>query len=137
VILVKPGVSKTFVIVDAAMNDLIRPTLYEAWHDILPVRERQDKATIRCDIVGPICESGDYLAQDRDLAPLAAGDLVMVRSAGAYGAVMASTYNSRPLVPEVMVDGTRFAVTRARQTIDEMLSAERFPPWMEPVKPKS
>ena len=137
VILVKPGVSKTFVIVDAAMNDLIRPTLYEAWHDILPVRERQDKATIRCDIVGPICESGDYLAQDRDLAPLAAGDLVMVRSAGAYGAVMASTYNSRPLVPEVMVDGTRFAVTRARPTIEEMLSAERFPPWMEPVKPKS
>lgn len=134
VILVKPGVSKTFVIVDAAMNDLIRPTLYEAWHDILPVRERQDTATIRCDIVGPICESGDYLAQNRDLAPLAAGDLVVIRSAGAYGAVMASTYNSRPLVPEVMVDGTRFAVTRPRQTIEEMLSAERFPPWMEPVK---
>jgi diaminopimelate decarboxylase len=134
VILVKPGVSKTFVVVDAAMNDLIRPTLYEAWHDILPVRERQDKATIRCDIVGPICESGDFLAQDRDLAPLAAGDLIMIRSAGAYGAVMASTYNSRPLVPEVMVDGTRFAVTRPRPTIDEMLSAERFPPWLESVK---
>ena len=95
----------------------------------------QDAATIRCDIVGPICESGDYLAQNRDLPPLAAGDLVMIRSAGAYGAVMASTYNSRPLVPEVMVDGTRFAVTRPRPTIDEMLSAERFPPWMEPVKP--
>jgi diaminopimelate decarboxylase len=135
VILVKPGVSKTFVIVDAAMNDLIRPTLYEAWHDIVPIRERQDNATIRCDIVGPICESGDFLAQDRDLAPLAAGDLVMIRSAGAYGAVMASTYNSRPLVPEVMVDGTRFAVTRPRPTIEEMLSTERFPPWMESVKP--
>jgi diaminopimelate decarboxylase len=139
VILVKPGVSKTFVVVDAAMNDLIRPTLYEAWHDVLPVREpvpgRQDAATIRCDIVGPICESGDYLAQNRDLPALAAGDLVMIRSAGAYGAVMASTYNSRPLVPEVMVDGTRFAVTRPRPTIDEMLSAERFPPWMEPLKP--
>jgi diaminopimelate decarboxylase len=138
VILVKPGVSKIFVIVDAAMNDLIRPTLYEAWHDILPVREpiqgRQDKAMIRCDIVGPVCESGDFLAQDRDLPPLAAGDLIMVRSAGAYGAVMASTYNSRPLVPEVMVDGTRFAVTRPRQTIEEMLSAERVPPWMEPAK---
>ncbi|CAN5920971.1 diaminopimelate decarboxylase [soil metagenome] len=134
VILVKPGAAKTFVIVDAAMNDLIRPTLYEAWHDVLPVRERPGAATIRCDIVGPICESGDYLAQDRDLAPLAAGDLVMIRSAGAYGAVMASSYNSRPLVPEVMVDGTRFAVTRPRPTIEEMLSAERFPPWLDPVK---
>jgi len=135
VILVKPGSAKTFVIVDAAMNDLIRPTLYEAWHDILPVREpRQDTATIRCDIVGPICESGDFLAQNRDLAPLAAGDLVMIRSAGAYGAVMASSYNTRPLAPEVMVDGTRFAVIRPRPTIDEMLLAERFPPWMEPVK---
>jgi diaminopimelate decarboxylase len=132
VILVKPGVSKTFVIVDAAMNDLIRPTLYEAWHDILPVRRpRPDAATIRCDIVGPICESGDYLAQNRDLPPLSAGDLVMVRSAGAYGAVMASSYNSRPLAPEVMVDGPRFAVTRPRPTIEEMISAERFPPWME------
>ena len=135
VILVKPGAAKTFVIVDAAMNDLIRPTLYEAWHDIVAVRERRDAAMIRCDIVGPICESGDYLAQNRDLPPLAAGDLVMIRSAGAYGAVMASTYNTRPLAPEVMVDGTRFAVTRPRPTIDEMLSAERFPPWMEPTKP--
>ena len=135
VILVKPGAAKTFVILDAAMNDLIRPTLYEAWHDILPVREpRQDAATIRCDSVGPICESGDFLAQNRDLRPLAAGDLVMIRSAGAYGAVMASTYNTRPLAPEVMVDGTRFAVIRPRPTIDEMLSAERFPPWMEPAK---
>jgi diaminopimelate decarboxylase len=134
VILVKPGVSRTFVIVDAAMNDLIRPTLYEAWHDILPVRRpRPDAATIRCDIVGPVCESGDYLAQNRDLPPLSAGDLVMVRSAGAYGAVMASSYNTRPLVPEVMVDGTRFAVVRARPSIDEMLSSERFPPWMEPA----
>ena len=131
VILVKPAVSKTFVIVDAAMNDLIRPTLYNAWHEILPARRRPDAATIRCDIVGPICESGDFLARDRDLPPLAAGDLVVIRSAGAYGAVMASTYNSRPLVPEVMVDGTRFAVVRPRPTIEEMLSAERFPPWME------
>ncbi len=132
VILVKPGVSKTFVIVDAAMNDLIRPTLYEAWHDILPVRQpRPDAATIRCDIVGPICESGDYLAQNRDLPALSAGELIMVRSAGAYGAVMASSYNSRPLAPEVMVDGTRFAVTRPRPTIEEMISAERFPSWME------
>lgn len=135
VILVKPGSAKTFVIVDAAMNDLIRPTLYEAWHDILPVRApRPDTATIRCDIVGPICESGDFLAQNRDLPTLAAGDLVMVRSAGAYGAVMASSYNSRPLAPEVLVDGTRFAVIRPRPTMEEMLSAERFPPWMEANK---
>src|SRR5262249_46491995 len=134
VILVKPGVSKTFVIVDAAMNDLIRPTLYEAWHDIQPVQQRQNTATIRCDIVGPVCESGDFLAQDRDLAPLAAGDLIMIRSAGGHGGDMASTYNSRPLAREVLVDGTRFAVTRPRPTIEEMLSAERFPPWMEPVK---
>ena len=134
VILVKPGVSKTFVIVDAAMNDLIRPTLYEAWHDIVPVRRpRLDAATIRCDIVGPVCESGDYLAQNRDLAPLSAGDLIMVRSAGAYGAVMASSYNTRPLAPEVMVDGTRFAVVRPRPSIEEMLASERFPPWMEPA----
>jgi diaminopimelate decarboxylase len=108
--------------------------LYEAWHDILPVRRpRPDDATIRCDIVGPVCESGDYLAQNRDLAPLSAGDLIMVRSAGAYGAVMASSYNTRPLAPEVMVDGTRFAVVRPRPSIDEMLSSERFPPWMEPA----
>ena len=132
VILVKPGASKTFVIVDAAMNDLIRPTLYDAWHDIVPVRQpRPDAATIRCDIVGPICESGDYLAQNRDLPRLSAGDLVMVRSVGAYGAVMASSYNTRPLAPEVMVDGTQFAVTRPRPSIEDMLSAERYPPWME------
>jgi diaminopimelate decarboxylase len=130
VILVKAGVSKNFVIVDAAMNDLIRPTLYEAWHDVVPVRApRPDAATIRCDIVGPVCESGDYLAQNRDLPALSAGDLVMIRSAGAYGAVMASTYNTRPLAPEVLVDGTRFAVVRPRPSIDEMISAERLPPW--------
>jgi diaminopimelate decarboxylase len=132
VILVKPGASKTFVIVDAAMNDLIRPTLYDAWHDILPVRQsRPGTATIRCDVVGPICESGDYLALDRRLPPLVAGDLVMIRSAGAYGAVMASTYNSRPLAPEVMVDGTRFAVTRPRASMEELIAAERIPPWLE------
>ena len=139
VILVKPGTAKTFVIVDVAMNDLIRPTLYEAWHDILPVREarpdrRHRTATIRCDVVGPICESGDYLALDRKMPPLAAGELLVIRSAGAYGAVMASTYNSRPLAPEVMVDGTRFAVTRPRAPIDELIAAERIPPWLESAK---
>jgi diaminopimelate decarboxylase len=135
VILVKPGAAKTFVIVDVAMNDLIRPTLYEAWHDILPVRQaRPDAATIRCDVVGPICESGDYLALDRRMAPLVAGELIVIRSAGAYGAVMASTYNSRPLAPEIMVDGTRFAVTRPRASVEELIAAERLPPWMEPAK---
>ena len=135
VILVKPGAAKHFVIVDVAMNDLIRPTLYDAWHDIVPVRKpRPDAATIRCDVVGPICESGDYLALGRRMPRLVAGDLIMIRSAGAYGAVMGSTYNSRPLAPEVMVDGTRFAVTRPRTSIDELIAAERVPPWLESAK---
>src|SRR5262249_34622433 len=130
VILVKAGVSKTFVIVDAAMNDLIRPTLYEAWHDVVAGRApRPETPPIRFATGGPVCESGDSLAQNGDRPPLSAGDLVMIRSAGAYGAVMASTYNTRPLAPEVMVDGTRFAVVRPRPSIDEMISAERLPPW--------
>src|SRR5260370_29932188 len=118
------------------MTDRIGRALYEGWEDILPVgAARPGVATIRCDIVGPICEWGDYLALNRDLPPLSAGDLVMIRSAGAYGAVMASSYNSRPLVPEVMVDGTRFAVTRPRPSIDEMISAPRFPPRMDKPYP--
>ncbi len=132
VVVVKPGVARTFVVVDAAMNDLIRPTLYEAWHDILPAREPVGNvAKIVTDIVGPICESGDFLAQKRDMPPLAAGDLVVVKSAGAYGATMASTYNTRPLVPEVLVDGDRYAVVRPRQTYDELLGADRVPAWLE------
>ena len=131
VIVVKPGVARTFVVVDGAMNDLIRPTLYDAWHDIVPVRQVADRtATVSTDVVGPICESGDFLAQERDLPPLVAGDLLMVRSAGAYGAVMASTYNTRPLVPEVLVDGDRYAVVRPRQTVEELIAADRIPPWL-------
>ncbi len=131
VILVKPGAARTFVVVDAAMNDLIRPTLYEAWHDIVPVCEPPAGAiTSTTDIVGPICESGDYLAKDRAMSPLAAGDLIAVKSAGAYSAVMASTYNTRPLAPEVLVDGERYEVIRPRQSLDELIGADRIPAWL-------
>ncbi|HJQ55295.1 MAG TPA: diaminopimelate decarboxylase [Vineibacter sp.] len=131
VILVKPGAARTFVIVDVAMNDLIRPTLYEAWHDIVPVKAPAPGAAATVsDIVGPICESGDYLAQNRPMPPLAEGDLLAVKSAGAYGAVMASTYNSRPLVPEVLVDGERYEVIRPRQSLDELIAADRLPDWL-------
>jgi diaminopimelate decarboxylase len=131
VILVKPGAARTFVVVDAAMNDLIRPTLYEAWHDIVPLMAPPtESGTIVTDIVGPICESGDYLAQNRPMPPLAAGDVLAVMSAGAYGAVMSSTYNTRPLVPEVLVDGDRYAVVRPRQMLDELIGADRVPSWL-------
>jgi diaminopimelate decarboxylase len=132
VIYVKPGQARNFVIVDAAMNDLIRPTLYEAYHGIKPVILPESGAeSVLSDVVGPICESGDYLAQGRDLPPLASGDLIVLESAGAYGAVMASTYNTRPLVPEVLVDGERYAVIRPRQTLEELLAADRVPPWLK------
>ncbi len=131
VIYVKHGAGKTFVIVDAAMNDLIRPTLYEAWHEILPVVQPAPAAPrLPVDVVGPVCESGDYLAEDRAMPPLQAGDLVSVFSAGAYGAVQAGTYNTRPLVPEVMVDGSRWAVVRARPTLQTMIDADIVPPWL-------
>jgi diaminopimelate decarboxylase len=131
VILVKPGAARTFVVVDAAMNDLIRPTLYEAWHDIAPVKAPPAGATTTVsDIVGPICESGDYLAQNRPMPPLAAGDVLAVKSAGAYGAVMASTYNTRPMVPEVLVDGGRYDVVRPRQLLDDLIAADRVPSWL-------
>jgi diaminopimelate decarboxylase len=132
VIYVKPGNARNFVIVDAAMNDLIRPTLYEAYHGIKPVILPDSGAkTMLGDVVGPICESGDYLAQGRDLPPLASGDLIVLESAGAYGAVMASTYNTRPLVPEVLVDGERYAVIRPRQSLEELLAADKVPPWLK------
>ena len=131
VIYVKPGHGRVFVIVDAAMNDLLRPTLYDAWHDIVPaVEPPANAAKIITDVVGPVCESGDYLALGRPMPPLSQGALVVVKSAGAYGAVMASTYNTRPLVPEVLVDGDRFAVIRARQTIEELMAADSVPPWL-------
>jgi diaminopimelate decarboxylase len=132
VIYVKKGEGKTFVIVDAAMNDLIRPTLYEAHHDILPIIEaRPDQGRIVADVVGPVCESGDYLALGRDLPALAAGDLLAIMTAGAYGAVQAGTYNTRPLVPEVMVRGGNFAVVRPRLDADAIIAFDRLPGWLE------
>lgn len=131
VIYVKEGEGKTFVIVDAAMNDLIRPTLYEAYHAVWPVRE-PGPATPRiiADIVGPVCESGDYLALNRDLPALRTGDLVAIMSAGAYGAVQAGTYNTRPLVPEVLVRNNTHAIIRPRPTYEEMIALDHVPAWL-------
>jgi diaminopimelate decarboxylase len=123
-----PG-GKTFVIVDAAMNDLIRPTLYEAHHDTQPVRH-SNRPTIVADIVGPVCETGDYLALGRTIAGVKEGELIAVMTAGAYGAVMASTYNSRPLVPEVLVDGDKWHVVRPRKSIDELIALDSVPDWL-------
>ncbi|MBS0238179.1 MAG: diaminopimelate decarboxylase [Proteobacteria bacterium] len=133
VIYVKEGTDKTFTIVDGAMNDLIRPTLYEAYHDVWPVTEaRSDMSPIQQDIVGPVCETGDFLAEDRALPPVEPGDLIAVMTAGAYGAVMSSTYNSRLLVPEVLVNGDQFAVVRPRPSYDDLIGADRIPPWLKP-----
>ncbi len=130
VILVKSGGIKTFVVVDAAMNDLIRPTLYEAFHEIMPVVEPASQERSPVDVVGPVCETGDYLALDRELPLVATGDLLAVMSAGAYGAVQAGTYNSRLLVPEVMVDGDRFAFIRPRTSYDDLIGLDRVPDWL-------
>ena len=111
------------------MNDLIRPAMYEAFHDIRPVAAN-DATPVACDVVGPVCETGDTFTRERMLPPLGPGDLVAFMSAGAYGAAMASEYNSRPLVPEVLVDGDRFAVIRRRPTYDEMLAAETPAAWL-------
>lgn len=128
---VKEGTDKTFTIVDGAMNDLIRPTLYEAYHDIWPVAEaRSELAPIQQDIVGPVCETGDYLAEDRALPPFETGDLISVMTAGAYGAVMSSTYNSRLLIPEVLVDGDNYAVVRPRPTYEDLIASDHLPPWL-------
>ncbi|MCF1744989.1 diaminopimelate decarboxylase [Paradevosia shaoguanensis] len=125
---VKEG-QKTFVIVDAAMNDLIRPTLYEAHHDVVPVQQ-SNLPQITADIVGPVCETGDYLALGRKMAGVTEGDLLAVMSAGAYGAVMASTYNTRALVPEVLVDGDRWHVIRPRRTIEDLIALDSVPDWL-------
>ena len=131
VIYVKQGVDRSFVIVDAAMNDLIRPTLYDAYHPILPVKEpASDAAVKRFDVVGPICETGDFFAHERPLPPLASGDLLALTQAGAYGAVMASTYNSRPLVPEVLVRGEDHGIVRARPSYDDIIQMDSLPPWL-------
>ena len=131
VIYVKSGEDRDFLILDAAMNDLIRPAMYGAHHDIVPVIEPSAGVEQKpYDIVGPICESGDTFAKQRDLPPLSEGDLVAFRSAGAYGAVMSSEYNSRPLIPEILVDGHQFAVIRARPTYDEMINRDTIPEWL-------
>ncbi len=133
----KEGVDKTFTVVDAAMNDLIRPTLYEAEHEIWPVDEaKRAMPPIVQDIVGPVCETGDYLALDRKLPPLSPGDLIAVMTAGAYGAVMSSTYNTRPLVPEVLVKGDSYAVVRPRISAAELISQDRVPTWLETPLPR-
>ena len=133
VLYIKTGRNRRFVIVDAAMNDLMRPALYDAWHDIVPVAAPRGKRT-PADVVGPVCETTDIFARDRVLPVLASDDLVAVLSAGAYGAAMASDYNSRPLVPEVLVKGRHFAVIRPRQSIETMLSRDTLPPWFKPTR---
>lgn len=131
VIYLKEGEGRDFLILDAAMNDLVRPSMYGAHHDIVPVIEPAPGVEQRpYDIVGPVCETGDTFARARDLPPLAAGDLVAFRSAGAYGAVMASEYNTRPLIPEVLVNGDQFAVIRARPSFDEILGRDTIPEWL-------
>jgi len=127
VLFLKLGEERNFAVVDAAMNDLLRPALYDAWHDITPVAVDQPRTLRTYDVVGPVCESGDFLGQDRVLG-IEAGDLLAVVSAGAYGAVMSSNYNTRPRIPEVMVDGNRFHVVRRRETVAELLAPETILP---------
>ena len=132
VIFIKDGGEKSFVIVDAAMNDLIRPTLYEAHHEVRPVQLSAANAPrTRADIVGPVCETGDYLALDREMAIPKPGDLLAVGSAGAYGAVLSSTYNSRRLIPEVLVNGDQYHVIRRRPTYEELLALDSLPAWLD------
>lgn len=128
VIWVKPGVINPYVIVDAAMNDLARPALYDAWHDFEAVRP--NGARMIANIAGPVCESTDTFAMARDIDAVKPGDLAVFRTAGAYGATMASTYNSRALVPEVMVDGDRYAVVADRVQPEALIAAERLPEWL-------
>ncbi|MDO9412553.1 MAG: diaminopimelate decarboxylase [Pseudolabrys sp.] len=131
VLFMKHGEAKNFVVVDAAMNDLIRPTLYEAYHAVLPVDEDRGTAPrIKADVVGPVCESGDFLAKDRDMAEPRDGALLAVMTAGAYGAVQAGTYNTRALVPEVLVNGAEWAVVRPRVDADELIALDRLPGWL-------
>ncbi|MBX6328707.1 MAG: diaminopimelate decarboxylase [Pseudolabrys sp.] len=131
VLFVKRGEAKNFVVVDAAMNDLIRPTLYDAHHEIWPVCAAvREKTRFRADVVGPVCESGDFLALERDMPEPKSGDLLAVMSAGAYGAVQAGTYNTRALVPEVLVKGAEWALVRPRLDVDQLIALDRLPPWL-------
>jgi diaminopimelate decarboxylase len=131
VLYLKPGEAKTFVVVDAGMNDLIRPTLYDAHHDIRPLSASPSGGRqIVADVVGPVCESGDYLAKERQLREPQQGDLLAIMSTGAYGAVEASTYNSRALVPEVLVKGAQWALVRPRLEVEDIIARDRLPPWL-------
>lgn len=131
VLFMKHGDVKHFVVVDAAMNDLIRPTLYDAHHAIMPVAEpKPDAKRLRADVVGPVCESGDFLAKDRDMVEPKDGDLLAVMTAGAYGAVQAGTYNTRALVPEVLVNGDRWALVRPRVEVEQLIALDHLPKWL-------
>ncbi len=133
VVYVKEGLHRRFLVLDGAMNDLIRPSLYDAWHTILPVKEPDPEAPLSpMYVVGPVCETGDTFARERPLTPMRAGDLVAFLTAGAYGAVMAGTYNSRPLVPEVLVARGGWEVVRRRQTVADLLEMESMPAWLTP-----
>ncbi len=132
VIYVKDTGGRNFIIQDAAMNDLIRPTLYDAFHEIIPVEEAgSDNPMMTADIVGPVCESGDYLAKERRLPEVKQGDLLATMTAGAYGAVQSGTYNSRPLIPEILVNGAAWSLVRPRQSFDELIGLDRLAPWQE------
>lgn len=131
VIFTKPGPKKEFVIVDAAMNDLIRPVLYSAYQEIIPVSKPFKKGTKIVDVVGPVCETGDFLARDRKMSKVSPGDLLAVMSAGAYGFSMSSNYNSRPRVAEILVSGNKYAVIRKRETLKDLLLGEKIPSWLE------
>ena len=124
----KPGATDPFVILDAAMNDLMRPALYDAWHRIEAVRPSDKRRT--ANVVGPVCETGDTFATSREMDEVSAGDLIVFRTAGAYAAAMSSTYNSRPLTPEVLVDGSRWAVVRPRIDIEALIAGDRIPEWL-------
>jgi diaminopimelate decarboxylase len=131
VIYKKENEGKHFIIQDGAMNDLIRPTLYDAYHEIVSVDEARNTTAIEADVVGPVCETGDYLAKGRRLPNVGAGDLLAVMTAGAYGAVQSGTYNTRPLIPEVLVNGNQWAIVRARQTYEELIGLDQIAPWQE------
>ena len=135
VVAVKRGLSRTFVIVDAAMNDLIRPTLYEAYHEIVPVTEPQVGSRVtKVDVAGPVCETGDLFAEQRPLPPLEPGDLIAFRSAGAYGAVMSSTYNTRLPAAEVLVKESRYSIVRPRPSYEDIIGLDRVPDWLSPAR---
>ena len=132
VLYVKQTPSKNFIVLDAAMNDLIRPSLYDAYHGIRTVKSKKNNNKTVCyDVVGPVCESGDVFAKDRKLPEVNGGDLIAIESAGAYGFSMASNYNSRPLPAEIMVDGGKFSVIRPRQTLEQLIDGETIPNWLE------